>query len=121
MKRRQRRIGHTETSVGQVDDAEQGSVQHGRQSGFGYLPERPDAVRRTDRKDVRVADRNGRIPEYDRKLGNSRRRLPLRSVQRGTVRRPLDHGGRRDQATRRADATTEPRDQRNGDVRGSRQ
>ena len=62
-------------------------------------------------------DRNGRIPEYDRKLGNSRRRLPLRSLQRGTVRRPLDYGGRRNQGYRRAAAAAELRDQRNGHVR----
>ena len=46
-----------------------------------------------------------------------RRRLPLRSVQRGTHRRPFGHGGKYDQDTRRTAAATELHVPRDGDVR----
>ena len=56
----------------------------------------------------------------DKAVSVTYRNVPTRyDVQRGTVRRPLDHGGRRNQGHRRAAAAAELRDQRNGHVRGS--
>ena len=100
-----------------AEDAEQEGVRHRRRSGCGYLHGRADAVRRADRNGIRPANLNARIPDDDLRIGLGRRRLPLRSVQRGTHRRPFGHGGKYDQDTRRTAAATELHVPRDGDVR----